>query len=124
MIITCPNCGRRFSLERKPPTLFRCPKCAFTTPFNLVLNGQGGNVHTNTTNSENSVLGTQVDSPSLPTDGGQHTSVVGDLQNKTRVVEGLGEINAKTKMVASLQQNSRALLQLTYGRKLMFLNIY
>lgn len=115
MIITCPNCGRRFSLERKPPTLFRCPKCAFTTPFNLVLNGQGGNVHTNTTNSENSVLGTQVDSPSLPTDGGQHTSVVDDLQNKTRVLEGLGEINAKTKMVASLQQNSRALLQLTYG---------
>lgn len=52
MIITCPNCGRRFNLERTPPTLFRCPKCAFTVPFNIVLNGQGGNLKKDVTNSD------------------------------------------------------------------------
>lgn len=115
MIITCPNCGRRFNLERTPPTLFRCPKCAFTVPFNIVLNGQGGNLKKDVTNSDELQQTATVDGPSLPTDGGQRTCVVEDLQNKTRVVEGLGGDSAKTKMVASLQRKSRALLQMTYG---------
>lgn len=115
MIIKCPNCGRRFSLERTPPSLFRCPKCAFTMPFNLVIRGKDSNVKSDITNSDEDPQNKVVDASSLPTDGGQQTCVVDDLQNKTRVVEGLGGDSAKTQMIASLQPKLRALLQLSYG---------
>lgn len=37
MIIKCPNCGSRFQLNRRPPEMFRCPKCHYSTSFSEVL---------------------------------------------------------------------------------------
>ena len=44
MIIKCPECGRRFYLQRRPPKMFHCPKCSFTVPFSILLNEQNGEV--------------------------------------------------------------------------------
>jgi len=52
MIIKCPNCGRRFDLQRQPPATFRCPKCSFTVPFSIVLHEQ---------NSESKPVSTSAD---------------------------------------------------------------
>lgn len=41
MIITCPNCQRRFELRSKKPNLFVCPKCNHRAPFQSVV-GDGG----------------------------------------------------------------------------------
>lgn len=37
MIIKCPSCGSRFQLSRRPPQIFKCPKCHYTTSFDEIL---------------------------------------------------------------------------------------
>ena len=51
MIITCPNCGCKYNLTRKPPVTFHCRKCSFTIPFNILLNEANKNTSMESTSS-------------------------------------------------------------------------
>lgn len=88
MIIKCPNCGRRFDLQRQPPTTFRCPKCSFTVPFSVVLHNQKSESKPVSTSTDDmSVAGnkTLVDSNETQVINEKPTRVVDNLQNdKTR----------------------------------------
>ncbi|MGM9869124.1 MAG: FHA domain-containing protein [Sodaliphilus sp.] len=108
MIITCPGCGRRFNLERRPPATFRCPKCAFTAPFSSILNEN---------NSSEASFSTQDGQISLHTNGGvSKTKVVSELANTdhTRVVSGLAN-DGHTSVVPALQpQQKKAAFAVTF----------
>lgn len=101
MIIKCPNCERRFDLQRRPPVVFRCPKCSYSVPFNTILNEQFPDVDTekkpdNSTTVENATH--LINKP-------QH--------NETQIVAGLA-LGEKTEFVPSMQPQSRGMLQVTY----------
>lgn len=85
MIITCPCCGRRFNLERRPPVTFRCPKCSFSAPFSTILNERNS--------AESNLNNTQ--------DGHREIPVNEDTSNKTKVVSSLVD-NGHTKVVDGL----------------------
>lgn len=120
MIITCPGCGRQFELQRKPPKTFKCPRCSFSTPFNIVL-GMSQSTGTGAVSSQGAIgmPGAGISAP--PTNPGEvPAESAGD---KTRVVDGLGISGAvtaaneeKTKMVAALQkQSKRGVFQITFA---------
>lgn len=116
MIIKCPNCGRRFELQRRPPERFKCPKCRYTTFFSEILGVQNAN-----SSSENPMLDTPSMSDSLKTGDSAATSivekptkVVDDLLNQeTMVVKGLGG-GEKTELIPGLQKKQQGILQVTY----------
>lgn len=85
MIITCPSCGRRFNLERRPPVTFRCPKCSFSAPFSTILNERNS--------AEPNINNTQ--------DGHIEIPLNEDSSNKTKVVSSLAD-NGHTKVVSEL----------------------
>lgn len=85
MIITCPSCGRRFNLERRPPVTFRCPKCSFNAPFSTILNERNS--------AEPNINNTQ--------DGHIEIPLNEDSSNKTKVVSSLAD-NGHTKVVSEL----------------------
>lgn len=85
MIITCPSCGRRFNLERRPPVTFRCPKCSFNAPFSTILNERNS--------AEPNINNTQ--------DGHIEIPLGDDTSNKTKVVSSLAD-NGHTKVVSEL----------------------
>lgn len=105
MIITCPGCGRRFNLERRPPVTFHCPKCSFTVPFSVILNESGN--HSKDAPTTNNTQ-----------DGHIGIPIGGDTENKTKVVslpahndhtqvvEGL-VAGKKTSVIPALQQTQR-----------------
>lgn len=98
MIITCPGCYRQFRLEKKAPQTFHCPKCELTVPFSVILNEQKRATHPNNKTKD----GTITPQPAA---------------DKTKVVEGLVG-GAKTSVVPSLQQRSKATLHITFqGRQ-------
>ena len=90
MIIKCPNCGRRFDLQRQPPTTFRCPKCSFTVPFSVVLHNQKSESKPVSTSTDDMPVAgnkTLVDSNETQVINEKPTRVVDNLQNdKTRMV--------------------------------------
>lgn len=129
MIIKCPNCGRRFDLQRQPPATFRCPKCSFTVPFSIVLHEQKIDTNTSTTSSDNMAVSdnnTLVDSQETQVISEKPTRVIDDLQNdKTRIVDGLNQ-DVKTRFVPGLQvqQPQRAVFQMSYnGRSYGVINL-
>ena len=129
MIITCPNCGRRFHLQRQPPTTFRCPKCSFTVPFSVVLHNQKSEskpVSSSTDDMPVAGNNTLVDSNETQVVSEKHTRVVDNLQNdKTHVVDGLNQ-DVKTRFVPGLQAQpqKRAVFQMSYqGRSYGVINL-
>lgn len=113
MVITCPSCGRRFSLERRPPETFHCPKCSFTVPFSVVLNG--GDNKSENDSSMNTQDG-QVEIPVSPGNDGNKTKVVPvtTSDGHTQVVSGL-QMGGKTSVVPSLQaRQMKAVFQLSF----------
>lgn len=98
MIIKCPACGRRFSLERRPPVTFRCPKCSFTVPFSEILNERDNKEEKQTT--LNNTLDGQIN-VRVNDNSANKTSVVDP--NLTKVVDGLANRNNPTVVVHSLQ---------------------
>lgn len=135
MIITCPNCGRRFDLQRRPTSTFTCPKCGFTAPFNLVLNGNNPRqMPAETTNAEDlqpemqtvpsqpgAVTADQVPAtaqePGQQAGGGETKVVPGLAQQaggeKTKMVPGLAG-GSKTQVVPELMRK-RGVLQMSYA---------
>lgn len=97
MIIQCPNCGRRFNLQRRPPQMFRCPKCLYSAPFSEILNAK----------SEE-----EKESEEVPANETQVVQIDGG--EKTKFVEGLGG-GMKTAFVPGLQATKTAFLQITYN---------
>ena len=85
MIITCPGCGRRFNLERRPPVTFRCPKCSFSAPFSTILN-------------EKNSVGPHIN---ITQDGHIEIPLNEDVSNQTKVVSSLAD-NGHTKVVSEL----------------------
>ena len=129
MIITCPNCGRRFDLQRQPPTTFRCPKCSFTVPFSVVLHNQKSESKPVSTSTDDMPVAgnkTLVDSNETQVINEKPTRVVDNLQNdKTRMVEGLNQ-DVKTRLVPGLQTQpqKRAVFQMSYqGRSYGVINL-
>ena len=129
MIIKCPNCGRRFDLQRQPPTTFRCPKCSFTVPFSVVLHNQKSESKPVSTSADDMPVAgnnTLVDSNETQVINEKPTRVVDNLQNdKTRMVEGLNQ-DVKTRLVPGLQAQpqKRAVLQMSYqGRSYGVINL-
>lgn len=109
MIITCPGCGRRFNLERRPPTTFRCPKCSFRAPFTVILN-EKKNSESNINNTQDGHIEISIDEnssnktkvvPSLVNNG--HTKVVSELAN-----------GAKTSVIPALQPQKKGVLQISF----------
>ena len=97
MIITCPGCSRRFNLERRPPTTFRCPKCSFTAPFSTILNEnpanasystQDGQIHIDNCASKTKVVSELANTGDAQSGsnlaGGKKTQVVPDLQQRPK----------------------------------------
>lgn len=129
MIIKCPNCGRRFDLQRQPPATFRCPKCSFTVPFSIMLHEQNSESKPVSTSADDMPVAgnnTLVDSQETQVVSEKPTRVVDNLQNdKTRVVNGLNQ-DVKTKFVPGLQQQpqKRAVFQMSYeGRNYGVINL-
>lgn len=129
MIITCPNCGRRFDLQRQPPTTFRCPKCSFTVPFSIVLHNQKSESKPVSTSADDMPVAgndTLVDSNATQVVSEKPTRIVDNLQNdKTRVVDGLNQ-DVKTRFVPGLQAQpqKRAVFQMSYqGRSYGVINL-
>lgn len=129
MIIKCPNCGRRFDLQRQPPTSFRCPKCSFTVPFSVVLHNQKPDPNPVVTSADDMPIAgnnTLVDSQETQVISEKPTRVVDNLQNdKTRVVAGLNQ-DVKTRLVQGLQPQpqKRAVFQMSYqGRSYGVVNL-
>ena len=129
MIIKCPNCGRRFDLQRQPPITFRCPKCSFTVPFSIVLHEQNAESKSVTTSADDKPVagsGALADSQETQVVSGKSTRVVDNLQNdKTRVVDGLNQC-VKTRFVPGLQlqPQKRAIFQMAYqGRSYGVINL-
>ena len=95
MIIKCPNCGRRFDLQRRPPVTFTCPKCSFTVPFSVVMKEQSSQISADITNSE-------VNIPESNSTG-INTPSSADVDIKTKVVQQpLGDSNLETRVVAGM----------------------
>lgn len=121
MIIKCPNCNRRFDLQRRPPVTFCCPRCSFTAPFSVVISCQEMSSSTESTKadlpkSENlgSTMGSVAKNNS---EMNTKTNVVIPPQhNATRVVEGLAN-PAKTRLVPNLQIQPKGVIQITYRGK-------
>lgn len=113
MIITCPHCGYRYELQRRSPMTFRCRKCTFSVPFNILLNSDGSQVSKNVTNSESAVTsstGMPMNSDSTIEENKTH--VVTNLANDhTKVVPSL---QYKTSVVPSLQQK-KGVLQVSFN---------
>lgn len=101
MVITCPNCGYRYELQRRPPMTFHCRKCSFAVPFNLILNSTGNHLSNDVTNTESAVTVesaiplatsnslTDTKTQVVPNPANDHTKVVPSLQQKTAVVPSL-----------------------------------
>lgn len=107
MIITCPNCGCKYNLTRKPPVTFHCRKCSFTVPFNIVLYENKNSLSMVSTNAEGN-SGINIRSISQQTMGGETV-----VEEKTRVVDSL-RLSEKTSLVPGLQQKSKGILQITF----------
>ncbi len=93
MIINCPNCGRKFLLKHKPGKTFRCPKCTFSAPFQVVIEG-----------SRDSKPITKHEE-AKPETNNEKTVVMSGVTN------GVGE---KTQFVANLQSPKRYALIVTF----------
>lgn len=114
MIITCPNCGYRYELQRRPPVTFRCRKCSFSLSFNLLLNSNGNQSLKDVTNSESAVT-----SENIMVSAATNNTIV---ENKTEVVTGLADnhtrvvpsLQYKTQVVPSLQQK-KGVLQVSFN---------
>ncbi len=114
MIITCPNCGYRYELQRRPPMTFRCRKCSFCVPFNLLLNSNGNQNLSDVTNSESAST-----VETVMTYAATNSTVV---ENKTKVATGLADnhtmvvpsLQYKTTVVPSLQQK-KGVLQVSFN---------
>lgn len=101
MVITCPNCGYKYDLQRRPPVTFHCRKCTFAVPFNLLFNSSGSQPSNDVTNSESAITSetsmTMATNNTMVDDKTQgvsnladdHTKVVASLQYKTTVVPSL-----------------------------------
>lgn len=112
MIIKCPGCGCRYELQRRPPATFRCRKCSFTVPFQVLLNEQGGQPSVDVTNSEtNNDNGSQSLSTGI-NEGSAETEVVMPGGDHTRVVPGLA--GAHETVVVQALQPKRGALQVVF----------
>lgn len=120
MIIKCPHCNRRFDLQRRPPQIFKCPKCGFTTDFREVLDQSNPRPHTVDDESTKAATlpGMAPTNPGLSAPLSQPTQPVAPAE-KTQMVPGLAAPGGggaagggmKTELVASLQPVKRAVLQ-------------
>lgn len=108
MIISCPNCGCKYNLTRKPPMTFHCRKCSFTVPFNIILNESQKSPSIQNTNSDHNG---DVTTNTIPnqTMGGSSTLV----EEKTRVVDSL-RLSEKTSLVPGLQKKTKGILQISF----------
>ena len=121
MIITCPGCGRRFNLERRPPVTFRCPKCSFSAPFSTLLNAENS-AEPNINNTQDGHIEIPLNDDtsnktivvsSLACD--EHTKVVSELANagKTYVIPALQQ--KKGMFLVSFQGRQYGTIQLPFG---------
>lgn len=100
MIIKCPSCERRFELQRRPPMMFKCPKCSFTAPFSTVMNES---------KSPSNDIKTYDDTISMHNINKQ--PLLNQQSDPTQFVPGLqgtGYVPDKTKVVPELQQRTIA----------------
>ncbi len=108
MIIQCPECGRRFNLQRRPPEIFRCPKCSFSIPFNVLLSEQ---------EKKNQPVQPQAPTHADITSAGvvanNETQIVENLQNNNN--SGMDENYGKTKLVSSLQMKTNGEFTVTFN---------
>lgn len=121
MIIKCPNCNRRFDLQRRPPVTFCCPRCSFAAPFSVIINDMETSSSKESTKSElpkSEDLGTSMgNAMENNSDINTKTNMVTPPQhNATRVVDGLAA-TAKTRLVPNLQIQPKGVLQITYKGK-------
>ena len=113
MIITCPSCGRRFNLERRPPVTFRCPKCSFNAPFSTILN-ERNSAEPNINNTQDG----HIEIP-LNEDSANKTKVVSALADKghTKVVSELANVG-KTSVIPALQPQKKGVFLVSFqGRQ-------
>lgn len=113
MIITCPSCGRRFNLERRPPVTFRCPKCSFNAPFSTILN-ERNSAEPNTNNTQDG----HIEIP-LNEDSSNKTKVVSSLADNghTKVVSELANVG-KTSVIPALQPQKKGVFLVSFqGRQ-------
>ena len=111
MIITCPNCGCKYNLTRKPPVTFHCRKCSFTIPFNILLNE--ANRNTSMESSKSSEIGNVTNNNVPQSPMGSESTIV---EEKTRIVDSL-RISEKTSLVPGLQKKTKGILQITFNGK-------
>ncbi len=114
LIIRCPKCNQQFRLQSKPSAMFRCPKCKFASPFDIIIDAARKE-------AEDAARPSQTN-PGLTTTGNA-TRAQGAAGNETRVVAGLAGgvktqfvpgLNAKTKLVPELQPQKKAVLRMTF----------
>lgn len=103
MIITCPNCGRKFVLKHKPGKTFICPKCSYRTAFNLILNGTDS-ISDKVTNTSTMPTGPQLN---------EKTTLMEPSTDST-VYNLPSPEGEKTQLVAGLQKPKPACLQLSF----------
>lgn len=115
MIIKCPNCGRRFDLQRRPPVRFVCPKCSYSAPFSEILGELDAKQGSDNPTVDTSAVNNDSNAPVSPTMADDSTHVVLKSQNQeTKVVAGLNG-GEKTELIPSLQPNSQGALQVIYN---------
>lgn len=120
--ITCPACGRCFVLKHKPPRIFSCPKCSFTTSFTSVLSNSQTSAQMVSTESDG-INSYSQSMRTLPDHGDSNrvdtriertcTKVIPELGGgRTEIIPGLGG-GGKTEIIESLQQKK-------YGFRISF----
>lgn len=98
MIIKCPSCERRFELQRRPPMMFKCPKCSFTAPFSTVIK-ESKSPSNDVKTHDDTIAMHNINQQPLPSQQGEATQFVPGLQ-------GPGSVSDQTKLVPELQQKT------------------
>lgn len=107
MIISCPNCGCKYNLTRKPPVTFHCRKCSFSLPFNILLNELKNGTSMVSTNADGIEHNNAMNANQSVDD---NTTVI---EQKTKVIDGL-RLSEKTSLVPGLQQKTKGIFQITF----------
>lgn len=119
MIIKCPNCGRRFDLQRRPPTTFCCPKCGFRAPFGQILSAaSAANEPVNPPVVTIASPETPDTNPGAATTSDVTVTAGQTTMEKTRVVNLAGDSYTKTQQPAPKRMPQGTLTVTFKGRQL------